>query len=211
MRAAFAGLAIALLGLLGSQRSWADDLERTVPEGAAAREAPADRENRRKEPRTLKLEVLARAGYGASLTTGLSYLGVGQGLTVGVHLNPHWIVETSLTYFLGERVHAQNSERLIDQRSSSFQSGLALGYEFRAGAWGFRPRLDGAVTFVVESATVGDQKRSAVSWVPSIGPGFAARYDVGRVRLGADLSAFFAPTRVASPGAVFFLSCGTAF
>jgi hypothetical protein len=142
-----------------------------------------------------------RAGYAASWSTGVSHLGMGEGLAVGRTFPSRVHVEIQGLHFHGEEARAGNESLVYRAEYASTQLQAAFGYELALGILRVRPGVQSGVSFVSGHTSVGTvQRRDDIArWM--VGPSVTVLVHVAQLVVGVDAQAFFVPTAVAAPAA----------
>lgn len=141
----------------------------------------------------------ARAGYASSWTTGVSHLGVGEGLALGHTWASKLHLELQGLHFQGQEVSAGNATITYRAEYSSTQVQAGFGYGLALGRLLVRPYVQSGLSFVDGHTTVGTAKlRDEITrWM--VGPSVAVLVRVSRFVVGVDGQAFFVLTTVAAP------------
>jgi hypothetical protein len=169
---------------------------------ARAQERGEQREQREKraaEQRESVWTIDGRVGYAAAWSTGVSHLGVGEGLAVGRTWASGIHLELQGFHFQGAEVTASNAVLRYRASYSSLQLQGAAGYDFALGALRIRPSLCTGFAFVDGKTVVGAAKESDDITRWQVGPSLTVLVRVSRFVIGVDGQAFFVPSTVAAP------------
>jgi hypothetical protein len=158
--------------------------------------------------------VDARLSYGASFTTGQSYLGIGTGLAGGLTFGIPFHVEVGAMWFGGSKVSAQNSSLQYSEREWSTYSHLAAGYDIRAWQKHLVLRPQAIFGIFATSDTLsfvgamGNVRERQVFATVALGPSLAVFGKWPGFHLGMEGQALLFPSRIAAPAGILTVVVG---
>ncbi|HEY8073719.1 MAG TPA: hypothetical protein VIF62_06415 [Labilithrix sp.] len=140
-----------------------------------------------------------RVGYAAAWETGVSHLGVGEGLAIGRTFGSGLHLELQGFLFQGASVEASNDAFAYRAHYSSTQLQAGAGWDLPLAFFVVRPSLETGFVFVDGKTTVGPSKEHDAITRFVVGPSLAALVRVWHVSFGVDAQAFFVPSTIAAP------------
>ena len=140
-----------------------------------------------------------RVGYAAAWSTGVSHLGIGEGLALGRTWGWGLHLELSAAHFEGQRITAGNAmlEYVASYHSYAMQAGA--GWELRAAFLHVRPGVQSGVSFIEGKTKLGSLALHDDIARLMFGPSLAAFVQISHFHVGAAAEAFFVPSTVAAP------------
>ncbi len=152
----------------------------------------------------------ARVGYVAAWSTGVSHLGIGEGLAFGRTWRWGLHLELQGFHFEGDRDVAGNATLTYVSSYHSLAAQAGAGYEFALGHLRLRPGALAGVSFVDGVTKLGRAIVKDEITRGTFGPSFTCFVVLSRFHLGAEAQALFVPSDVAAPSLGVFGLFGAA-
>ena len=152
--------------------------------------------------------VELRGGYAGAFSTGVSHLGMGEGLAVGRTFDFGLHRELEGFHFEGSRQSAADSTEKYVASYQSFAVQSGAGWEFRAGPVRLRPGVELGAAIVTGHTKLGTLTLHDDVTRLMFGPAFAAWVPLAMVRLGVEGQGLFVPSVVAAPTLAMFAVIG---
>jgi len=182
-----------------------------VPAEAAGDESPSVPRASRDDAR--RWDVSIRSGYGQVFTSGVSYLGFGWGAGIGFRPGGGAVrLEGLFLSSSGTTESARNDALRYRTSYSAARATLGLGYSLLVDRHlAVRPGLRAGLTVLDGRTTLGRSQSETDEAFPVAGLTMALSVPLGRLELGVDGDAYFAPTWVAAWTAGLYATAAATF
>lgn len=151
-----------------------------------------------------------RVGYAAAWSTGVSHLGVGEGLAIGRTWRSGLHLELQGFHFEGDRDVAGNATLTYVSSYHSLAAQVGASYELALGRLRIRPGGLVGISFIDGVTKLGPAIIRDEVTRGMFGPSLTCFVVVSRFHVGAEAQALFVPTTVAAPSVAAFGLFGAA-
>ena len=145
-----------------------------------------------------------RVGYAAAWTTGVSHLGLGEGLALGRTSRSGLHLELQAFHFGGQTVAAGNATLRYAASYRSTAAQAAVGYELGVGIVRLRPGVAGGLSLIRGRTELGTTELHDDDTRWTFGPSLACFVRLSRLHFGVDAQALFVPAAIAAPSLGLF-------